>query len=81
MQLSKEQSPGFDPITEALKPPPNETPQAAEVRIAKEEEARRVSLAIDETLKAEKQSLKKKRVVNLLLLGQSESGESLASHT
>lgn len=74
-------SPTFDPLSEALKPPPNESPQAAEVRIAKEDEAKRVSLAIDESLKAEKQILKKKRVVNLLLLGQSESGESPSRYT
>ena len=76
IQLASKES-TFDPLAEALKPPPNESPQAREVRIAKEDEARRVSLAIDESLRVEKQTLKKRRVVNLLLLGQSESGEPL----
>jgi hypothetical protein len=63
-----------DPFDEVLKPPPNETPEERAQRIASEEEARRVSMAIDEAIKAERQMRKKKRVIRLLLLGQSESG-------
>lgn len=67
--------PSYDPLDEVLKPPPGETPEAKEVRLAQEEKAKRVSKAIDESIKAEKRILKKRKVVRLLLLGQSESGE------
>ncbi|KAF5383149.1 hypothetical protein D9615_005013 [Tricholomella constricta] len=63
-----------DPLDEALRPPPDETPEQREIRLAREEEANRISQAIDASIKAEKQARKKKRIVRLLLLGQSESG-------
>jgi guanine nucleotide-binding protein alpha-1 subunit len=72
-------SAGNDPLNEVLKPPPDETPEAKEARLADEEDAKRVSKAIDESIKAEKQILKKQKVVRLLLLGQSESGTSCQS--
>lgn len=65
---------GNDPLDEVLKPPPDETPEAREARLAEEEDAKRVSNAIDASIKAEKQIMKKRKVVRLLLLGQSESG-------
>lgn len=64
-----------DPLTLALAPPPNETAQEREVRLLKEAEAKRVSDAIDDALKAEKVALKKRKIMKMLLLGQSESGE------
>ena len=64
-----------DPFDAALRPPPDETPEEREARLAREEEARRVSAEIDAEIKAERQAKKKKRIVRLLLLGQSESGE------
>jgi hypothetical protein len=63
-----------DPLDEALKPPPDETLEAREARLAEEDQAKRVSQAIDESIKAERQIMKKRKVVRLLLLGQSESG-------
>jgi len=66
----------FDPLDEALRPPVDETEQDRVIRQAQEAEARRVSQAIDDSIKAEKQAQKKKGVVRLLLLGQSESGMS-----
>lgn len=63
-------------MDEVLKPPQDETPQARQIRMAEEENAKRVSRAIDESIKAERQNLKKRKVVRLLLLGQSESGKS-----
>lgn len=66
----------FDPLDEALRPPIDETEQDRVIRLAQEAEARRVSQAIDDSLKAEKQAQKKKGIVRLLLLGQSESGMS-----
>ena len=65
-----------DPLDEILKPPPDETPEAKEARLAEEEDAKRVSKAIDESIKAERHIMKKRKVVRLLLLGQSESGTS-----
>lgn len=68
---------GIDPLDEVLKPPADETPAQKAHRIAQEEEARRVSQAIDQSIKAERQILKKRKIVRLLLLGQSESGKYL----
>ena len=68
-----------DPLDELLKPPPDETPEQREVRLQGEAEAKRVSLAIDATIKAERAARRKKRIVRLLLLGQSESGELVVS--
>jgi guanine nucleotide-binding protein subunit alpha len=65
-----------DPLDHALKPPPNESLEQRTLRIAREEEAKRISLAIDASIKAERQARKKKRIVRLLLLGQSESGKA-----
>ncbi|KAG6873913.1 hypothetical protein C0995_009693 [Termitomyces sp. Mi166 len=65
-----------DPLDDALRPPPDESPEQRDLRIAREEEASRVSQAIDASIKAERQARKKKRIVRLLLLGQSESGKS-----
>ncbi|GJE98811.1 G-alpha-domain-containing protein [Phanerochaete sordida] len=65
-----------DPLTRALAPPPDETPEAKEVRLRAEDEARRVSEQIDEALNKERAALKKKKVMKMLLLGQSESGKS-----
>lgn len=68
-----------DPLDEALRPPPNETQEEREIRLAREEEARQVSLAIDASIKAERQARRKRRIVRLLLLGQSESGLNILS--
>ncbi|KAJ7015783.1 guanine nucleotide-binding protein alpha-4 subunit, partial [Mycena alexandri] len=65
-----------DPLDAVLRPPPDETAEQAAVREARETEARRVSAAIDADIKAERQARRKKRIVRLLLLGQSESGKS-----
>ncbi|KAG6811281.1 hypothetical protein H0H92_008194 [Tricholoma furcatifolium] len=62
-----------DPLDQVLRPPPDETPEQRDQRIAREEEANKRSQAIDASIKAEKQARKKKRIVRLLLLGQSES--------
>lgn len=64
-----------DPLDQVLRPPPNETPEQCQLRLSRETEARRVSMAIDASIKAEHQARRKKRIVRLLLLGQSESGE------
>ena len=63
-----------DPLDQVLRPPPDETPQEREIRLEREAEARRISQAIDASIKAERAARRKKRIVRLLLLGQSESG-------
>ncbi|KAF8268004.1 guanine nucleotide binding protein, alpha subunit [Lactarius quietus] len=65
-----------DPLAAALRPPPDESPEARAIRLTREEEAVRVSQAIDESIRVERQAHKKTRVVRVLLLGQSESGKS-----
>lgn len=55
--------------------PANESPEQRRVREAAEELARKHSAEIDEQLKADRAALKKrKRMVKVLVLGQSESG-------
>lgn len=63
-----------DPLAVALRPPPDESPEARAIRLAREEEALRVSQAIDEAIRLERQTNKKNKIVRVLLLGQSESG-------
>jgi len=70
--------PSDDPFEELLQPPADETPEERDVRLEREAEATRISQAIDASIKAEKHARKKKRIVRLLLLGQSESGERLS---
>ncbi|GLB37323.1 putative G protein alpha subunit [Lyophyllum shimeji] len=66
-----------DPLTRAMAPPPNETPEARQAREEREECAREVSKRIDAELKLAKAAMKKKeRAVKLLVLGQSLSGKS-----
>jgi len=64
-----------DPLDALLRPPPGESPEERLLRLEKEAEAKRISLAIDASIKAEKVARRKKRIVRLLLLGQSESGK------
>lgn len=66
-----------DPLTAALQPPPNESPEDRDKRIQDELDAKRVSELIDEQLHKERSERKKVRSeVSVLLLGQSESGKS-----
>ncbi|PSS34232.1 hypothetical protein PHLCEN_2v1742 [Hermanssonia centrifuga] len=65
-----------DPITLLLSPPPNETAEERVIRLQKEAEARKISENIDEQLRRESAALKKRNVLRMLLLGQSESGKS-----
>ncbi|KAF9484836.1 G-alpha-domain-containing protein [Pholiota conissans] len=65
-----------DPLDEVLRPPPDETSEERQIRESREAEARRISQAIDASIKAERAARRKRRIVRLLLLGQSESGKS-----
>ena len=66
-----------DPLDDVLRPPLGETEEERFIRLQTEEKAKRVSDAIDEAIRQERQAAKKKDVVRLLLLGQSESGATL----
>jgi guanine nucleotide-binding protein subunit alpha len=63
-----------DPLAAALLPPPNESLVQREMRLKAETEAKKVSEGIDEMIRHERK--KSKAEVNVLLLGQSESGKS-----
>ncbi|KAG1840836.1 guanine nucleotide binding protein, alpha subunit [Suillus subalutaceus] len=66
-----------DPLTRAIAPPSYESPAEREERLAAEQEAKRVSDAIDEELNKQRISEKKgPKAIKILLLGQSESGKS-----
>lgn len=66
-----------DPLDDVLRPPVNETDEERSIRLQTEEKAKRVSDAIDEAIRQERQAAKKRDIVRLLLLGQSESGATL----
>lgn len=59
-----------DPLTRALRPPANETPQQRARRIREEEEAIRVSEEIDKELHRERAERRRHRPnIKILLLG------------
>ncbi|KAF8973195.1 guanine nucleotide-binding protein alpha-4 subunit [Flammula alnicola] len=66
-----------DPLTKAMAPPENETPEELEARLAAQAEAQQRSDAIDEEINRQRIEMKKApKCVRVLLLGQSESGKS-----
>ena len=58
-----------DPLTRAMAPPPNETPQEREARLAMERRAKARSDAIDEELRRAQK--KGPKPVKIMLLGAS----------
>lgn len=64
-----------DPLTQAMKPPKNETPEEKMLRLQAEAEASKQSALIDQQLKAERARLKKdaEKTHKILLLGTSHS--------
>ena len=67
-----------DPFYELMHPPLDETSAQKTARLKRELDAQRVSDIIDEEIKQERAKEKsKKDVINVLLLGQAESGEHL----
>ncbi|KAH9936976.1 G-protein alpha subunit [Fomitopsis serialis] len=65
-----------DPLAVALQPPPNESPEQRQIRVQAEEDAKRRSDRIDRMLKDSQKEQQRKKIVKILLLGQSESGKS-----
>lgn len=65
-----------DPFYELMQPPPDETPAQKTARQKRELDEQRVSDGIDEDIKLERvRSRKDKKIIKVLLLGQSESGQ------
>lgn len=68
-----------DPLAFALRPPDGETEEERRERLAQEARNKEQSDLIDEQLKAERETLRRRKAageVKLLLLGQAESGKS-----
>ncbi|GJJ08385.1 hypothetical protein Clacol_002600 [Clathrus columnatus] len=68
-----------DPLSFALRPPDGETEEERKQRLAKEALDKEQSNQIDEELRAERETLRRRKAageVKLLLLGQAESGKS-----
>ena len=66
-----------DPLAAALLPPLDESPIQREVRLKAEIDAKKVSDSIDEEIRRDRINQKRSKAeVNVLLLGQSESGKS-----
>jgi len=66
-----------DPLSLALQPPPDESPEQRAHREQQQREAQRVSLEIDEGIQEAKKAYdRRKKAVKILLLGQAESGKS-----
>ena len=74
-------TPDRDPLEDVLRPPVDETEEERSIRLQTEEQAKLVSDAIDESIRRERQAAKKKDVVRILLLGQSESGAASLGFT
>ncbi|KAG8869072.1 hypothetical protein FRC20_002221 [Serendipita sp. 405] len=67
-----------DPLTLAIRPPKNETPEQKVIRLQAEADALKQSQLIDLQLRAERAQLKKEneKTHKVLLLGQAESGKT-----
>ncbi|KAG8790727.1 hypothetical protein FRC17_008859, partial [Serendipita sp. 399] len=67
-----------DPLTLAIRPPKNETPEQKLIRLQAEADALKQSQLIDQQLRVERTQLKKEneRTHKVLLLGQAESGKT-----
>ena len=65
---------GFDPLAHLTAPPPNESEDERRLRVEAEQEAKRVSDAIDQQLQNEEKARKKSgEIVKILLLGTSRT--------
>lgn len=74
MAVHEHEQDEYDPFACLLTPPLDETAEERMVRLREEEEARRVSNAIDEGIRQEQETMKNSNVLKMLLLGQSGSG-------
>ena len=59
-----------DPLSQALQPPPNESPEERAARLRQQEEAIRISKEIDDEIaQAKKAYERRKKAIKILLLG------------
>ncbi|KAI0073919.1 G-protein alpha subunit [Panus rudis PR-1116 ss-1] len=66
-----------DPLAQALRPPPDESPDERARREQEAREASRISHEIDENIQESRKAFeRRKRAIKILLLGQAESGKS-----
>ncbi|KAI0824282.1 G-alpha-domain-containing protein [Trametes gibbosa] len=66
-----------DPLSKALQPPFDESPEERAIRLRQLEEAVRVSKEIDDEIAHDRKAYeRRKRAIKILLLGQAESGKS-----
>ena len=65
-----------DPLAAALQPPPNESQAERDGRERREQEAKKRSDNIDRMLRETERRNRRRKVIKILLLGQSESGKS-----
>lgn len=68
--LGNEASATDDPLSQALQPPPDESPDDRALRIQRQQEAQRVSSEIDESIQESKKAFdRRKKAIKILLLG------------
>ena len=61
-----------DPLSQAMRPPEDESPQDRVLRLEQQQEATRVSREIDESLVESKRAYdRRKKAIKVLLLGES----------
>jgi guanine nucleotide-binding protein alpha-1 subunit len=61
-----------DPLSQALMPPEDESPEDRALRMEKQQEATRISREIDESIQESKKAYeKRKKAIKVLLLGES----------
>ncbi|CCM05237.1 uncharacterized protein FIBRA_07447 [Fibroporia radiculosa] len=66
-----------DPLSKALQPPPDESPDDRALRLQQQREAQAISHRIDEDIQESKKAFdRRKKAIKILLLGQAESGKS-----
>lgn len=77
MKSRRQRTNDDDPLTQAIAPPTNESQHQRELRMRAEQEAQRISDAIDDELNRQRIADKRSpKPIKILLLGQSESGKS-----
>ena len=70
--LGMDPSTADDPLSQALQPPPDESPDDRALRIQRQQEAQRVSSEIDESIQESKKAFdRRKKAIKILLLGKS----------
>lgn len=68
--IGNDSSSADDPLSRALQPPPDESPDDRALRIQRQQDAQRVSSEIDESIQESKKAFdRRKKAIKILLLG------------